>query len=581
MYKQLQAASRTVRDSYPTVAEGSKGPTIDLIIFDIKFPVVVVYKYYVDRSTSQRSERRTFYFYTYHPAHGDPSTPRTRTVHRSLKKAKEHLDNILLPQETHYYKEVTEDASRGALPEDIVRRYQKTLAVARTDTRYARRSSAAPSADAAIANVLPGLALVPQQQQGPSADVADAMAGLDISMGADGDDDDDDDDGDDGNLEADVNGGGDVALLPLLQRQISSSAASDSVEIEDTEGDDETRMSLDDDTSDAQRQCLEDVVKQLQQQLLAAEEARVEAEQQKVLAEERAAEEAQLRQEADERRLEAEQRAQAAEQQRDQLNQELDQLNQELGGRGEVQARHLFYLMMSASFKRKNASNTNNFQPCAGDLELLRLRPEVLEDLKQGSLENFCEKLSPFPMDSDLWRNTPEASSLNDTIFHHEQDQSHQVFMDQMVRARRLAERVKELNPSQQSPITLRLLDGHGRMLICLCKALLERGFRPVEDYVKIVVYEIDREAYDYHEAVFPGCVENKNASIIDVAVNDDHDPDDAYRKLVVYLNFQSAPTRQSSYAQLKDTLRTMTSGDSILSKGCYFKEVRAHSTAI
>ena len=195
----------------------------------------------------------------------------------------------------------------------------------------------------------------------------------------------------------------------------------------------------------------------------------------------------------------------------------------------------LVSLMMQASFIRPGALKADNFMPKEQDLLLLLLQPNVVAGLHHGTLRQFYDALFPQMLKVRTWAAMREAAeqtpaehkSLDEaakhSIFYHSgtAQESFMIFKDQMKRAEELAIRVQQLLDAQGAgskiPVTLRILDGHGRMLLCILKALIDLKLDP-DECVSIEVYEVDSQVDKYHRRVFPQCVIHKFKSIIDVS---------------------------------------------------------------
>jgi len=85
-----------------------------------------------------------------------------------------------------------------------------------------------------------------------------------------------------------------------------------------------------------------------------------------------------------------------------------------------------------------------------------------------------------------------------------------------------------------KSFMKIRLMDGHGRFILCFFQAIIERGLNP--DAFTVFVVDINESANQWHETFFPsGClVAHENILIeLEVAYQQDHD-----RNYFTYLNF-------------------------------------------
>ena len=76
-----------------------------------------------------------------------------------------------------------------------------------------------------------------------------------------------------------------------------------------------------------------------------------------------------------------------------------------------------------------------------------------------------------------------------------------------MAKAKKLGEIISALIKTPKTKVTVDLLDGHGRMLVCLIKAVMDIGLEP-DKVLNIRVFEIDENSHKYHQYVFPQLVE-------------------------------------------------------------------------
>ena len=150
-------------------------------------------------------------------------------------------------------------------------------------------------------------------------------------------------------------------------------------------------------------------------------------------------------------------------------------------------ARRVLNLIMRAGFKSKDKAKRDIFQPCERDLELLRMARDdtgrsIIDDLHEGNLSNFHAKLWPEPSSAEA----PSVEELNESIFHHDTKESSTlpVYEDQQKRAASIASVVKELvDGGIGRPVRVRLLDGHGRMLLSIINEVKKLSLNP-EDHV-------------------------------------------------------------------------------------------------
>ena len=227
---------------------------------------------------------------------------------------------------------------------------------------------------------------------------------------------------------------------------------------------------------------------------------------------------------------------------------ELDQMKKAGVGSGTT-ARRLLSLIMRAAFKPKGKTKRDIFQPCAMDLEVLQMARDekgrsIIEDLHEGDLSNFHSKL--WPTDRPSSTADPSVEELNDSIFHHDTKESSTlpVYEDQQKRAASIASVVQELvDGGIDRPVRVRLLDGHGRMLLSIINEVQILGLNP-EDHLRFQVFEIDKEVKKWHAAVFPSkFVETQHLSITSPEADTVCKPAD-----ILYLNFCSVHTRLSKH---------------------------------
>ena len=227
---------------------------------------------------------------------------------------------------------------------------------------------------------------------------------------------------------------------------------------------------------------------------------------------------------------------------------ELEQMREQIqaGVFSGTTARRVLCLIMCAAFKPKGKTKRDIFQPCAKDLELLQMARDddgrsIIDNLHKGNLSNFHSKLWPTDPSSTA---DPSVEELNDSIFHHDTKESSTlpVYKDQQKRAASIASIVKKLvDDNIGRPVCVRLLDGHGRMLLSIINEVKKLSLNP-EDHLRFQVFEIDEEVKEWHAAVFPErFVETRYLSITSPEADTVCDPAD-----ILYLNFCSVPTRLS-----------------------------------
>ena len=223
-----------------------------------------------------------------------------------------------------------------------------------------------------------------------------------------------------------------------------------------------------------------------------------------------------------------------------------------------ARAKEVFGLLMRAGFRREKDVNSK-FQPCKDDLQFLKgMAPALCRRLRIGTLRDFCCILHLATFD-DLYRlggrptlrrwgrfdNTEVKKRLehNDSIFHlhrNSVEEDYTEFLDQTARAETLAGEIESTWDGTR-PIQVRLLDGHGRMLVCLIKAVMDLDLDP-DEVLDLTVFEIDEEVHEYHQYVFPRCIKKRNETVIDI-----RNVGPEGENSVIYLNFCSVPSGNSA----------------------------------
>lgn len=210
-------------------------------------------------------------------------------------------------------------------------------------------------------------------------------------------------------------------------------------------------------------------------------------------------------------------------------------------------------MLMRAAFGNQTDEN-KKFQPCKDDLEFLkRVDPALCYMLRQGSLVDFCRILHPVDSvlsqtvgkEKDQLDDQTIKSSLEkkDSIFHLHKNvgEDFKEFKDLTLRANELARKIWKIwKRSRQKLVKVHLLDGHGRMLVCIIKALMDLGLDP-DSVLRIKVFEIDEDVHNYHQYVYPTTVEKVKRSIITTS--------DLDRNSVIYLNFCSVASGKDEEA--------------------------------
>ena len=171
-------------------------------------------------------------------------------------------------------------------------------------------------------------------------------------------------------------------------------------------------------------------------------------------------------------------------------------------------AKEVFGMLMRAGFRRE--SDDNVFQPCEDDLEFLKgMNPALCATLRRGTLVDFCRILHPFdsvltqkigyeqrPLDKQTIRS---SLGRKDSIFHlhgYKIENDFKEFEDLTLRAEALVKAIFDYH-NCSLPVTVQLLDGHGRMLVCIIKAIIDSGCDP-DIVLRLRVFEIDDHVYRY-----------------------------------------------------------------------------------
>ena len=219
-----------------------------------------------------------------------------------------------------------------------------------------------------------------------------------------------------------------------------------------------------------------------------------------------------------------------------------------------ARAKEVFGLLMRAGFRREKDVNSK-FQPCKDDLQFLKgMAPALCRRLRIGTLRDFCCILHPAAFDFRFrvrrtlrWcvrfddKEVKKRLEHNDSIFHlhrNSVEEDYTEFLDQTARAETLAREIESTwRRDRTRPVQVRLLDGHGRMLVCLIKAVMDLGLDP-DEVLDLTVFEIDEEVHGYHQYVFPRCIKKRKETVIDIRRNMGTEDEQS----VIYLNFCSVP---------------------------------------
>lgn len=201
-------------------------------------------------------------------------------------------------------------------------------------------------------------------------------------------------------------------------------------------------------------------------------------------------------------------------------------------------ARQVFGMMMRAQF-RSEADENSKFMPCKDEVEFLKSHdPALCTALRLKNPVDFCNILHPvYPVPDEPLQDEDIAKILqcNDSIFHLHRNRLQEdlkEFKDLTLRANVLSKEVKKIFEETKAAVNVFLLDGHGRMLVCLIRGLFELGINPndLKNFF-LNMFEIDDQVHRYHQYVFPNCVVKSKKSIIS------NDPPE---RSLVYLNFCS-----------------------------------------
>ncbi|XP_020916800.1 uncharacterized protein LOC110254175 isoform X1 [Exaiptasia diaphana] len=190
-------------------------------------------------------------------------------------------------------------------------------------------------------------------------------------------------------------------------------------------------------------------------------------------------------------------------------------------------SKEVFGMMMRAHFRKIG----DKFQPCQDEIDFLRSTPKgvaLCHDLRRAPLKFFYKILYP---EID----TKEGLGERDSVFHLHKDSvmnDKTELDDQNKRARALAQVVKY----GRYEVTIHLLDGHGRMLVCLLKALDEESALE-QVHPRIRLFETSEVVHNYHKLAIPRSIEKLYQSVIDHR--------EIPRSGVIYLNFCSIPSME------------------------------------
>mmetsp|Transcript_17892 Transcript_17892/g.43791 ORF Transcript_17892/g.43791 Transcript_17892/m.43791 type:complete len:514 (-) Transcript_17892:86-1627(-) len=204
-------------------------------------------------------------------------------------------------------------------------------------------------------------------------------------------------------------------------------------------------------------------------------------------------------------------------------------------------------------FMMANCSRTDKFQPNKYQIKIMRENaPSLAKWLRGSTFRQFHDFLFPAEV------NDPESRYiLAKTIFQHSgvianrTDEDDQVeLLDQLRRAKAIATEIRE--KINQKKTHLYLLDGHGRMLLCILHQLIaleatEEGktLGLYQENLIIHVVDLDEDVDTFHKIVFPECVQCHHSNIITGDANSDCYPKE---ESVVYLNFCSVPSAGKAY---------------------------------
>ena len=165
-------------------------------------------------------------------------------------------------------------------------------------------------------------------------------------------------------------------------------------------------------------------------------------------------------------------------------------------------SKEVFGLIMRGSFGRYH---DQKFQPCKDELDLLKSLPKAMHlcrDLRyRVSLKDFYQILLPGELSDDekeIVGNPIDYLKNRNTIFHtaYKIRDDQKEFEDLQKRAEDLAEETKERGITE-----VQLLDGHGRMLVLILRAL-DKAKQDLE-VMKFELFEVDDIVHEYHEYVF------------------------------------------------------------------------------
>jgi hypothetical protein len=106
--------------------------------------------------------------------------------------------------------------------------------------------------------------------------------------------------------------------------------------------------------------------------------------------------------------------------------------------------------------------------------------------------------------------------------------------MDQITRAKSVADAIKKKIDQVKESIDVHLLDCHGRMLVLIILAL--RDINITLGWVNFTVIDFNKTVFDFHKTLFPTKIHNQFGNVLDFKLK-------PKKNSVVYLNFCSIPS--------------------------------------
>ena len=193
---------------------------------------------------------------------------------------------------------------------------------------------------------------------------------------------------------------------------------------------------------------------------------------------------------------------------------------------------------------KKNSSKTTNdefpgkMQPTQRDVELLKWGdPKLFEVvIRDCGLQLFYDL---FMVVENTAANISETDLENTIFCVNESKEDVKEYKDLMIRAKKLVEEIQKKNSD-----ILYLLDGHGRMVLCVLHFMHQ--MMGSFDAFEIIVVDINKHVHNFHEYFFPKEIKCQNADMLKVLGR-------FQERDAVYFNFCSIPDKKSNFFMNKD----------------------------